>query len=112
MLSVLAFLFYKDKTSFSKRLINKKRGFLLESFYLLIFEKLPFGFSKILNFFDEGILDNIFIFVVKFFNLLINKIYIKLQKLNFIKVLILIFLIFSLIVLFSYLITYFGGNCV
>ena len=112
MLGVLAFLFYKDKTSFSKRLINKKRGFLLESFYLLIFEKLPFGFSKILNFFDEGILDNIFIFVVKFCNLLINKIYIKLQKLNFIKILILIFLIFSLIILFSYLITYFGGNCV
>ncbi len=99
-LSVLAYLFYIDKTSLDKRIINKKKGFILESAHIAVFETFPNLIYQIINIVDEKIIQNIFGFVVALFNFIISFIMVKTSRTGIFKCIrnILIFIAFFVII--------------
>ena len=57
-------VFLQDKLSFRRRIINIKKGFLLEKMYLFLAEKLPLKIADLIYFVDKKILNNIVKFVI------------------------------------------------
>lgn len=107
--SILAYVFYKDKIEFSKRLIPKQKDFILEKIYIIIFEKLPLNISNLLDFADKKIIQNIMSFLILCIDFVITKIFLKFQKFKTCLKLKYILMLFAFVIIFAILTALFGG---
>lgn len=105
----LMMLFIYDKTSFKKSLINKNAGFILEKSHIVIFETMLLKLSKIIEFIDEKILQNISLVFIKLFDYLTIIFAIKTEKNKTLKNAKNILIIFALVTLFAIFVALFGG---
>ncbi len=106
---LLIFIFLKDKTNFTKRLINKQVGFVLEKAHIIFFEAIPERTSRIVDLIDEKLLQNISMFLVKTVNYLISLFVLRVTKtqgITSVKNILIIFAVFALLAIF---IALFGG---
>lgn len=106
----LAFVFYQNKNEFSKRLIKKRKGFLLEKIYIITYEKFPFLISKIIDFIDKKIIQNIAVLFVSLVDFIIVRIFLRTQKIKYHLIIKYILMIFALIAVVAISIALFGGN--
>lgn len=107
---VLAFVFYQNKSEFSQRLIKKRKGFLLEKIYILVYDKFPLLISKIFDFINKKIIQNTVALSISLFNFIITCLFLKTQKIKSSSIIKNILLIFALISVVAILIALFGGN--
>ncbi|MBQ4647143.1 MAG: hypothetical protein IJB79_07320 [Candidatus Gastranaerophilales bacterium] len=108
-LLVLMVIFFKDKTNFKRRLINKQFGFVLEKAHILLFESFFIKISKIFEMIDEKIIQNILSPFDKLFNYLMSLFVKKVNRMNCVKTIKNILIIFALMALFAIFIALFGG---
>jgi len=111
LFSLISYLLINDKTSFKKRIINVKKGFLIERFYIYMFEKLPLKLSNIFVILNKIITENIFYGLVVFFKLISYYFILKTKKASIkilIKDILIIFVLCILLVIFIALFGNFG----
>ena len=102
-------VFIQDKINFSRRLINRQVGFVLEKAHIVFFETIPEKTSLIIDIVDEKLLQNISAFLVKLFNYVISLFVLKITKtegITSVKNILIIFAVFALLAIF---IALFGG---
>ena len=102
-------LFFKDKTNFKRRIINKQLGFILEKSYIVAFEVMPSKISKLFEIIDEKIIQNAFVPFIKLFDYLCKIFVKKTSKKNIVKSIRSILIIFAIIALVAIFIALFGG---
>ena len=106
---ILMLVFIQDKINFSRRLINRQVGFVLEKAHIVFFETIPEKTSRIIDIVDEKLLQNISAFLVKLFNYVISLFVLKITKtegITSVKNILIIFAVFALLAIF---IALFGG---
>ncbi len=104
-------IFLQDKLSFKRRVINIKKGFLIEKIYIFVFEILPFKIANLVYFIDKEIFGNIIKFLIYIFNVLSYRYMLFIQKkdvVSVIKGIIITFTIFALLAIFIALFGNFG----
>ncbi len=106
---ILMILFFKDKTNFKRRIINKQLGFILEKSYIVAFEVMPSKISKLFEIIDEKIIQNAFVPFIKLFDYLCTIFVKKTSKKNIVKSIRSILIIFAIIALVAIFIALFGG---
>lgn len=109
---ILTYVFYQNKNEFSKRLIKKRKGFLLEKIYIIAYEKFPFLISKTIDFIDKKIIQNIVVLSVSLIDFIIVRIFLKTQKIKYHLIIKCILMIFALIAIAAISIALFGGDSV
>lgn len=108
----ILYCIYKEKNNFSRRIIDKQKGFYLERINILIFENFTDFLGKIFSFVDEKIIQKILFFPYEIINILISYIVFKLSKINKFDILKYIFIIFVIFILSAIIIALFkGGKC-
>lgn len=106
------FCIYNDKNNFSRRIINKQKGFYLERINILIFENFTDFLGKTFYFLDKKIVPKILFFPYDFMNSTISYIVFKLSKINKFNILKYIFIIFVIFILGAIILALFkGGKC-
>lgn len=109
LLFILMRLFFKDVNNLNKRIINKKKGFLLESIHIMFFETIPSKVFQVFNFFDEKIIQKIFDLLIAILNFFVSILTIKTARNTTFKNIRNILIIVGLFVILAILCALFGG---
>ena len=108
ILFITMFLFMKDKTSLNSALIPKNKGFIIEKCHIAFFETIPNKISKLTNFIDEQIMQNIISVPIKLFDNTLSIFVIKTKQKNIKKYIRNILIIFALFVILAIFTALFG----
>ena len=104
LLFILMILFAKDKNGFNKALITKHKGYILEKIHIFSFEILPYKISKIIDFLDKKIIQNLIYIPIKLSDILISAFTIKNKRKNTtknIRNILIIFALFAILAIFT-----------
>lgn len=99
----------QDKLSFKRRIIDIKKGFLIERIHIFVFEKLPLKIANLIHFIDKRVFGNIIKLIIFIFNILSYRYMRFIQKKDAISLIKGIIATFTLFALLSIFIALFGS---